>query len=142
MEYIKDYDFPIKYHLWKANIVANALSKKIANTGCLQTECSLMKLFRDLAIEFQPQSERVMVANTHTWEPDILDMIKSSQKEDPELVRLIDSVVDMPEFRLIEDVLYCQDGLCVPDVQNLRNEIMVEAHHTRYVIHLGSTKTY
>ena len=28
MEYFKDYDFPIKYHLGKVNVVANALSRK------------------------------------------------------------------------------------------------------------------
>ena len=52
MEYIKNYDFPIKYHPRKANVVVDALSRKTANTGCLQTEWSLTELFRDLAIEF------------------------------------------------------------------------------------------
>ena len=49
-------------------MVADALSRKTANTGCLHTEWSLIELFRDLAIEFQPQSERVMVASMHTWD--------------------------------------------------------------------------
>eukprot|EP00257_Ricinus_communis_P025094 XP_025012508.1 uncharacterized protein LOC112534130 [Ricinus communis] len=32
--------------------------------------------------------------------------------------------------------------LCVPDVDNLRKEILEEAHYTSYSVHLGSTKMY
>jgi hypothetical protein len=32
--------------------------------------------------------------------------------------------------------------LCVPDVNNLRTELMVEAHQTVYAVHLSSTKKY
>ena len=32
--------------------------------------------------------------------------------------------------------------LCVPDVNELRKEIMEEAHFYAYSIHLGSTKMY
>lgn len=33
-------------------------------------------------------------------------------------------------------------GLCVPNVDGLRERIMVEAHSTRYSIHPGYTKIY
>ena len=39
-------------------------------------------------------------------------------------------------------VLYCQNGLSVPDINGLRKRIMEEAHHSRYSIHPGSTKMY
>ena len=116
--------------------------QKTTITRCLLTEWSLTELFGDLEIEFQPQSERVMAANMRTWEPEILGRIKDSQKEDPKLVRLIDSITDKLEFRLVDGVLYCHDRLCIPDVQDLKNEIMVEAHHSRYAIHQRSTKMY
>ena len=67
-------------------MVADALSRKTTITKCLMIEWSLTDLFRDLDIEFQPQSERVIVANMHTWEPEILGRIKDSQREDSELV--------------------------------------------------------
>ena len=37
-----------------------------------------------------------MVVSMHTWELEILGKIKSSRTEDPELVRLIDSIADKP----------------------------------------------
>ena len=55
---------------------------------------------------------------------------------------MIDNIVDMPEFILVEGVLYCQDRLCVLYVQHLRNEIMIEAHHSHYAIHPRSMMMY
>ena len=41
-----------------------------------------------------------------------------------------------------EDTLHLDTRLCVPDVDELRKEIMEEAHFSTYSIHLGSTKMY
>ena len=32
--------------------------------------------------------------------------------------------------------------MCVPDIRELKEEILVDAHHSRYSIHPGSTKMY
>ncbi|KAK8936941.1 hypothetical protein KSP39_PZI012585 [Platanthera zijinensis] len=43
----------------------------------------------------------------------------------------------------VEDGLLSKDHrLCVPSGGNLREELMYEAHHTKYSIHPGSTKMY
>ena len=39
-------------------------------------------------------------------------------------------------------VLRYQGRLCVPDVGELRNHILAEAHNSRYSIHPGATKMY
>ena len=39
-------------------------------------------------------------------------------------------------------ILPYQGRLCVPDVGELRQHILEEAHNSRYFIHLGATKMY
>ena len=39
-----------------------------------------------------------------------------------------------------DSILRYQDRLCVPDMDDLRTRIIVEAHGSRYSIHPGSTK--
>ena len=39
-------------------------------------------------------------------------------------------------------MLRYQGRLCVPDVDGLRDQILEEAHGSRYSIHPGSTKMY
>ena len=39
-------------------------------------------------------------------------------------------------------VLHYRGRLCVPDVGELRNHILAEAHNSRYSIHPGATKMY
>ena len=41
-----------------------------------------------------------------------------------------------------DGVLCYQGELCVPDVGELRQHILAEAHNSRYSIHPGSTKMY
>ena len=36
----------------------------------------------------------------------------------------------------------CHNRLCLPNVDELRKRIISEANHSRYSVHLGSTKTY
>ena len=41
-----------------------------------------------------------------------------------------------------EGVLHLGTRLCVPDVEDLKKEIMEEAHFFAYSVHPGSTKMY
>ena len=41
-----------------------------------------------------------------------------------------------------DGVLRYRGRLCVPDVGDLRQHIIVEAHNSRYSIHSGATKMY
>ena len=41
-----------------------------------------------------------------------------------------------------EGILWISGRLCIPDVDNLREEILKEAHFIAYSVHLGATKMY
>ena len=58
-----------------------------------------------------------MVASMAAWETEIMNRIKGCQKDDPELWRIIEH---------IEGALYCKDRLCVPDVQDIKVELMTD----------------
>ena len=51
MEYIKDYDIPIKYHPRRVNVVAYALSRKSAFSGCIVPEWRWIEQFRNLDVD-------------------------------------------------------------------------------------------
>ncbi len=42
----------------------------------------------------------------------------------------------------MDEALIQGSKICVPDMDNLRNEIIQEAHYIPYSVHSGSTKMY
>ena len=84
LEFLKDYDFQLSYHLGKTNVVADALMVK---------ELELIEQFRDLILvcELTPESVKLGMKKLRS---NILEEIKVGQKEDLELV---DRVVT-PQF--------------------------------------------
>ena len=73
------------------------------------------------------------------------DRIKVAQSRDPVLVELEENVRSGKFTDLTiddEGILWISGRLCVPDVDNLREEILKEAHSAAYSVHLGATKMY
>ncbi len=75
----------------------------------------------------------------------MIDRIKVAQKRDSQLCEIIDSIHQgqAQGFMLNDDgVLRYGTRLYVPNIDELRREIMEESHHSAYTVHLGSTKMY
>lgn len=77
------------------------------------------------------------------WDPHrgkLLEIVCTGETFKHHLVRTAADGVETPDFRIVAGVLFFCDRLCMPDVENMKNEIMTEEHHTRYSMHPSNTK--
>ena len=146
LELVKDYDCVINYHPGKANVVADALSRK--SSGSIATLITVQKpLLRDLEhMEIEiVLSGTVAKLSALTLQPTLIGKIKEGQATDPysERSRLQLEVGKRPKIQISNDgVIRYKDRLYVPDNNEIRKEILKEAHSTPYSVHPGTTKMY
>src|SRR3954469_12820971 len=74
LELIKDYDLSLQYHLGKANVVGDALSRKVYVNGLTKGELpdDLCAQFKDLRLEIVPEGHLMAL----DVQPTLLDKIK------------------------------------------------------------------
>ena len=80
MELLKDYDLQILYHPGKANVIADAFSRKTHHSMNLM-KVSMSEITRDLeklGIEVVPSSAMETYLGSITVQPTLLDEIKSA----------------------------------------------------------------
>jgi hypothetical protein len=143
MELIKDYDLVINYHPGKANVVANALSRPshlnmLATRELLPEFC---KEFEKLNPGWVSSTEVVTMELDSTLEQDI----QKGQLKDAKIQEIKEQIREekAPGFSVDEQgTLWYKKRLCVPEVKEIRELILHEAHDSVYSIHLGSTKMY
>jgi hypothetical protein len=139
MDTITDSDLGISYTPGKANVMANALSRK---SYCCELEVQLQQplLYEELQklnLEIVPQG----YINTLVLEPDLEKVVKSAQAKDAE-VDLMKKDLHLEKYRdfsLSEDgTLYFRDRIVVPRFELMTDKVMKEAHDTPLSIHSGS----
>ncbi|GJV53056.1 putative reverse transcriptase domain-containing protein [Tanacetum coccineum] len=118
IELFSDYDCEIRYHPGKANVVADALSRKE---------------------RVKPKRVRAM---NMTLQSSIKDRILAAQKEAvDESAGLQKGLDEMIEQRS-DGTLYYLDRIWVPLKGDVRTLIMDEAHKSKYSVHPGADKMY
>ncbi|KAE8701895.1 Rac-like GTP-binding protein ARAC3 [Hibiscus syriacus] len=107
VEFLKDYDVVIDFHLGKANVVADALSRKTFTA------------LRTLDARLSLREDGVICAEL---------MIKNGEGTDYEIKS--------------DENLYYQERLVIPDDDELKNDLLTEAHCSPLTMHPGGNKMY
>nr|GFC88561.1 reverse transcriptase [Tanacetum cinerariifolium] len=115
LELLKNYDTNIQYHPGKANVVADALSKKSGMIAGIKVEKEIIRDLERLDIELYVRGQHGYWVSLRV-EPDLISRIKKAQKEDSEIWTIVENLDEKTEFHLDEDdVLWQGTRLCVPN---------------------------
>ena len=146
MELLKDYDCTIDYHPGKANVVTDALSRKsTVSLAYMQTiQLPLMVELRELGVELGMHSSGALFASFQLRSI-LVDQILEAQLEDLYLVGMRKKVEEgeQSDFAIRDDgALVIGSRLCLSAVEELKRQVLEEAHCFAYSMHPGSTKMY
>ncbi|WMV37778.1 hypothetical protein MTR67_031163 [Solanum verrucosum] len=147
LELLKDYDMSVLYNPGKANVVPDALSRLSMVSGAY-IDKEKKELVRDihrlawLGVQLVDSTKGGVMVHNGSESSFVAD-VKAKQGLDTILVELKDVVLkkSVEAFSQGGDgVLRYQGRLCVPNVDDLREQILTEAHSSQYSIHPGATK--
>jgi hypothetical protein len=115
LELRKDYDMSLQYHPGKANVVADALSRKSYVNGLTVGELpeELCEQFKELRLEIVPEG---FLASLEV-QPTLMDKIKEAQKLDKEIEEIKSNMSKGKAKGFREDeqgIIWFEKRVCVP----------------------------
>jgi hypothetical protein len=143
LELIKDYELEIHYHPGKANMVADALSRK-ASCHCLTVKTSDITLCQEME-KLNLGMIQHGTLNQLKLESVLLQKIIDAQRSDKGMKHIHEKIKAGKANCFRKDdqgIVWFNNRIIVPKDHDVRQQILDEVHLCRYSIHPGSTKMY
>ena len=146
MEFLEDYDFTLHYHPGKANVVADALSRKSrgALASIASREWRMLETVGQFGLQYSEQAQGTLGILVAT--PSLLNRVIESQGQEAKIVSIRDQVQsgtgDEGWTIHADGSLRYRGRVVVPQLTDLRDEILREFHYSRFSVYPSGTKMY
>ncbi|KAB2629775.1 S ribonuclease [Pyrus ussuriensis x Pyrus communis] len=148
LELLSDYDCTIDYHPGRANVVADALSRKSQGriNALYASRIPLLADLRATGVRLEVEDRDVALLANFQVRPILVDRVLAAQVADEQTQELIQAREQGRRrdlrVRDSDGMLMLEGRMFVPNVVDLKKEILDEAHISAYAMHPGATKMY
>ncbi|XP_056843094.1 uncharacterized protein LOC130495672, partial [Raphanus sativus] len=140
MEFVADYDLDIAYYPGKANLVADALSRRRAEVSAEREAEVLEGMVRSLNLNTLVSEDEPLGLEV-VDQADLLSRIRQAQCLDENLQKVARN--DKTEYQTASNGTILVHGrVSVPSDRGLKEEIMRQAHKSKFSVHPGLNKMY